>query len=78
MRLSEEQRSFLASVTAGPGSTLQGFRQHGSGIVLTFVVETNAGIEFAVKAATQRATGLWANAHPAVTTVNIAVAGGPK
>lgn len=67
----DDHRRFLASVTAGQGAALQGFRQHGNGVVLKFVVETDAGIDFAVKAAIQRATGLWPIARPSVTTVRI-------
>lgn len=67
----DEHRRFLASVAAGHGPMLQGFRQHGTGVVLTFVIETDVGIEFAMKAATQRAAGLWPNHRPVSTTVQV-------
>lgn len=67
----EDHRRFLASVAAAGSSPLQGFRQAGDGVALTFVVVTGAGIEFALKDATQRAGSLWANIYPAVTTVRI-------
>jgi len=67
----DEYRGFLASVAAGPKPGLQGFRQHGTGVVLTFVVETELGIEFAVRFATQRAAGLWPNFSPGSTTLHV-------
>jgi hypothetical protein len=67
----EEHRRYLASLAAGPRPGLEGFRQHGVGVVLTFVIETDHGIEFAVKDATQRATGLWPNFRPMSTNVQI-------
>lgn len=67
----EESRRFLASVAAATCSPLQGFRQVGDGVALTFVITTFAGIDFAVTAAVQRAAGLWAGAVPATTTVRI-------
>lgn len=67
----EPNRRFLASVAAAVLSPLQGFRQVGNGVALTFVVTTEAGIEFAVKDAIQRSTGLWPNFRPTTTSVRI-------
>lgn len=67
----EENRRFLASVAKAPSSTLHGFRQHGSGVELTFVVSSDLGLDFALQVATQRATGLWPNFRPASTTVHV-------
>lgn len=68
----DQHHTFLASLMGGPASTLQGFRQHGPGVVLTFVVDTTHGIEVATKIAIQRTAGLWPNARPVSTTVHVA------
>jgi hypothetical protein len=39
----EDHRRFLASVAADQSSPLQGFRQVGAGVALTFVVTTESG-----------------------------------
>ncbi len=67
----DQHHRFLASVTSGSASTLQGFRQRGSGVVLTIVIDTDHGIAFATKTAIQRAAGLWPNAKAASTTVQV-------
>jgi hypothetical protein len=67
----EANRRFLASVVAATRSPLQGFRQVGEGVALTFVITTGAGIDFAMRVATQRAAGLWPNARSATMTVRI-------
>lgn len=65
----EEHRRFLGSVAASPPSGLDGFRRHGSGIALTFFVESDLGPDFARQLAVQRAAGLWPNYRPAETAV---------
>lgn len=67
----DQHHRFLASVAVGPHPAIQGFRQRGPGVVLTFVVDTDHGIEFATKVAIQRAAGLWPNARAASTTVHV-------
>ena len=64
----DEHRRFLGSVAASRPSGLDGFRRHGSGVALTFVVETELGPEFARRLALQRAAGLWPNFLPATST----------
>lgn len=60
----DEHRRFLGSVAGSRPSGLDGFRRHGSGIALTFVIAGNFDAALARKMAYQRAAGLWPNFRP--------------
>ncbi len=67
----DEHRRFLGSVAGSPPSGLDGFRRFGSGVALTFVMNTDLGEEHAARVALQHAVGMWPNFLPVTTTVQV-------
>jgi hypothetical protein len=67
----DEHRRFLGSVAASRPSGLDGFRRHGPGIALTFVIRGNVDASLARKMALQRATGLWPNFRPGSANLEV-------
>jgi hypothetical protein len=67
-----EHRGFLASVVGSPAGRLDGFRRHGDGLALTYVVEARDR-QTALQQAHQQAAGMWPNFRPQaveVTTID--------
>jgi hypothetical protein len=71
----DEHRRFLGSVAGSPPSGLDGFRRYGSGVALTYLIQTDLGEDHAAKVALQHAVGMWPNWLPTTTTV-VAVSDG--
>jgi hypothetical protein len=64
-----DHRRFLASVVGAPAGRLDGFRRHGDGVALTYVVDARDR-QAALLQAHQQAAGMWPNFRPETVEVS--------